>query len=89
VYRVRLKGGSDPLRAQVAAQPWASAVGVETAQGYSTWSVTVSDENAAEDQLLRLLLADPAVRIAEYGLQKYELEEVFLNIVEDSEHGRK
>ncbi|HZU86449.1 MAG TPA: hypothetical protein VFF78_03130, partial [Anaerolineaceae bacterium] len=52
------------------------------------WRVSVADESAAEDQLLRLVLADPGVRVSEFGRQKFDLEEVFLKIVEGSNHGK-
>ena len=48
----------------------------------------MKDEAAAENQLLRLVLADQQVTVTEFGRKKYELEEVFLNIVEGDNHGR-
>ena len=47
--------------------------------------MTVSDEAAAEQQLLRLILQDPAVTVTSFGRKTYNLEEVFLNLVEGSE----
>jgi len=48
----------------------------------------VSDEAAAEKDLLRYLLADPAVTVAEFNRKKYELEEVFMEIVRGDENVR-
>jgi hypothetical protein len=47
----------------------------------------VSDETAAKDQLLRLALSDPSVTVLEFGQQKYNLEDIFLAIVEGGQHG--
>ena len=47
--------------------------------------MTVTDEAAAEEQLLRLVLADAQVNVTEFGRKKYELEEVFLGLVEGND----
>ena len=91
VYRLKARGvdgGLPQLRAQVQALPWVSALVEQPGNGLVDWRVTVTDEAAAESQLLRLVLADPAVSVAEFGRQKYDLEEVFLKIVEGGEHGK-
>jgi hypothetical protein len=48
----------------------------------SEWFVTVSDEEIAELQLLRLLLADDSLVVWEFRRKAYELEDVFTSIVE-------
>ena len=42
----------------------------------------------AESQLLPRLICNEHLAIVEFGRKKYELEEVFMNIVEGGEHGR-
>jgi hypothetical protein len=44
--------------------------------------VSVSDAEAAEARLLRLLLSDESLVVTDYGRKEYELEEVFIDIVE-------
>ncbi len=44
----------------------------------------MTDEDAAETQLLRRVLAHDDVVVTSYGRKRYELEDVFLNIVEGS-----
>ncbi len=88
VYQIKVKGQADDVRSRVSAQPWVSNLEVSPVQDAALWRVSVSDEAAAEDQLLRLVLADPGVKVSEFGRQKFDLEEVFLKIVEGSEHGR-
>ena len=52
------------------------------ALGVIVWTVAVNDESAAESQLLRLLLADQALAVTEFGRKQHQLEDVFVQIVE-------
>ena len=52
--------------------------------GLTTWQVNVSDPDAAEAQLLRLVLTDPALTVTGFGRKVYNLEEVFLSLIEGS-----
>jgi len=45
------------------------------------WQVSVSDEAAAEDQMLRLILEDRNVSVKHFGRKTHNLEEVFLSMV--------
>jgi ABC-2 type transport system ATP-binding protein len=71
----------------VAAQPWVKSLSVKVGEEVPTWDIAVSSADEAEARLLRLILADPAVSVLEFGRRKHELEEVFLNIVEGGQHG--
>jgi hypothetical protein len=42
-----------------------------------------------EDQLLRLVMSDPTIHVKDFGRHKQDLEEVFLNLVEEVEHGKQ
>ena len=55
--------------------------------GKCTWIVTVSDTAAAEAQLLRLVLAEPQVRVLDFRRRTYELEDVFMQVVEGNHVG--
>jgi hypothetical protein len=46
----------------------------------------VTDEQAAESQLLRHILDDPRVMVTDFTLKKYELEEAFIEIVKGNNH---
>jgi ABC-2 type transport system ATP-binding protein len=85
IYVLALKG--DPAQAQqrVSAQPWVAAIAAKAADTHTDWQVTVTDEAAAEGQLLRLVLADSQVNVLEFGRKKYQLEEVFLGLVEGND----
>ncbi len=80
-YTVALMGGPDGLGKRLAELPWVTHTAVAQCNGTSVWQVSVSDEAAAEKELLRYVLADPAVTVTEFGRKKYELEEVFMEIV--------
>jgi hypothetical protein len=45
--------------------------------------VSVKDDDAAEDQMLFLILEDRDLRIKSFGRKTYGLEEVFLNMVRE------
>ena len=51
-----------------------------------TRPVFVADETAAEEQLLPLMICDEHCLVTQFGRKKYELEEIFLNIVEGGEN---
>ena len=87
VYTVGIKGSPNGTQARIASQSWVSAVNVmPNNNGHTTWQVSVSDEHAAESQLLRLVMDDPTLTITEFGRKKYDLEEVFLSIVGEEQH---
>ena len=88
IYTLSIKGNADGAQARVSSQPWVSAVNAQPANGQTVWQVSVSDESAAEAQLLRLVLADDQLIVTEFGRKKYELEEVFLRIVGGEKNGR-
>jgi len=85
-YAITLRGAADVARASIARQPWVAAVADDNPtagmRGASTLLVRVTDESAAEDQLLRLVLADEQTTVLAFGRQKQNLEAIFLQIVE-------
>ncbi len=90
VYSITTKGSTPATQACLADVPWVKSLSVSDENGLSRWQVSVSDAAAAEQQLLRLLLQDPAVNVTQFGRKTYNLEEVFLNLVEGSEkNGRQ
>ena len=88
IYNVALKGDAAEAHKRIASQPWVSSIKSTPGAAQTDWQVTVTDDAAAEDQLLRLVLADEHIKVTEFGRKKYELEEVFLDLVEGSNHGK-
>lgn len=88
VYTVALKGSPDGLGQRLAELPWVTHTVVAHYNGASHWQISVSDEATAEATLLRRVLADPAATVTEFSRKKYELEEVFMEIVKGDGDGR-
>lgn len=82
VYQVTLKGDLTQTHAILESQEWVTHVHATVDGEVATWQVSVSDEGIAEKELLRLLVRDDRCVVTEFGRRKYDLEEVFLNIVE-------
>jgi len=84
IYKVTLKGDTRSAYTQVTQQPWVS--GIETGQenGHATWQVSVTDEAAAEDQLMSLLVSN-GLKVSSFSRKAHSLEDVFINIVERSQ----
>jgi ABC-2 type transport system ATP-binding protein len=86
VYSVTLRGDAASVAnasAQVEEQAWVSGIEASQRGEQTIWVVSVTDEAAAEDQLLTLLVSS-GLKVADFGRKEYNLEDVFLSIVERS-----
>jgi len=81
VYNVTIKGDARRAQIRVAGQSWVQSLSVEANNGHITWQVSVSDNDAAEDQMLLLIMEDHDLRVKSFGRKTHNLEEVFLNLV--------
>ncbi len=88
VYIIHLKGDTQAAYNQVKALPWVSAINAAQRNGQTTWQVSVNDPQAAEEQLLKLLV-NGSVLVTEFRRKQYDLEDVFLQVVEGGQHGGK
>ena len=89
VYNIALKGDGTNVQSRLSSLPWVSAVTtLPGSNGTKHWQVDVSDEAAAEDQLLRLLLEDRQLTVTEFGRKKHNLEEIFMSFVGEKQHVR-
>jgi ABC-2 type transport system ATP-binding protein len=88
VYTLSLKGDARHARARIEALPWVSGVHEVAHNGFVTWEISVTDDQAAEAQLLGQVLAGEALTVVEFSRKKLELEEVFLSLVEGGNDGR-
>ncbi len=84
MYQVTLQGAAGRAQERIESQPWVQQILSTTEDGHTDWQVCVSDEDAAEDLLLRLILEDRALKVRRFGRKTYNLEEVFLSIIEGS-----
>jgi ABC-2 type transport system ATP-binding protein len=87
-YLVHLKGDTESAVKLVQSQPWVSGVKTGSHGSEITLQVGVTDPQAAEAQLLKLLVNSPAV-VTEFRLKQYELEDIFMQVVEGGQDVRK
>jgi len=88
VYHITFKRGHEEAHRRISAQEWVSGVTVVPGDLRTTLQVAVTDEEAAEDDLLKLAVCDGDATVTEFGPRKYELEDVFVQIVEESNNGQ-
>ncbi|HEX6255684.1 MAG TPA: ABC transporter ATP-binding protein [Euzebyales bacterium] len=81
-YRLELAGDTSAVEAHLQREPWVTVIDRDNADGRAVWHVGVSDEQAADRQLLRTVVADPEVTVLAYGRQRHDLEDAFIHLVE-------
>jgi len=81
MYNVTITGDAKQAQARVANQPWVKSLSIEANNGATTWQVSVNDDDAAEEQMLRLILDERNLRVKSFGRKTHNLEEVFLSLV--------
>jgi ABC-2 type transport system ATP-binding protein len=89
IYTVTLRGDAgDQYVASAYTQihqiPWVSGIESSQKDGQITWQVSVTDEAAAEDQLMGLLVSN-GLKVSNFSRKEQNLEDVFINIVERSQ----
>jgi ABC-2 type transport system ATP-binding protein len=89
VYSLIVKGDGQSAKARLSQQAWVTSVTTTSSNGSTALQVNVADSGAAEAQLLRLILADSGATVTEFGRKRYNLEEVFLGIVEGDENDNR
>jgi ABC-2 type transport system ATP-binding protein len=89
VFQVQTRGDIQQTRDLVAGQPWVTALHIEQSDGRAEWQVSVSDVHVAEDQLLGLVMSGSGVKVTSFGQSKFDLEEVFMNLVGGNSHGKQ
>jgi ABC-2 type transport system ATP-binding protein len=86
MFRVQTRGDSQQIRSRLASQSWVTAVQAEQSNGRTDWQVSVSDPDTAEDQLLGLIMSGPGVKVTSFCQSRFDLEEVFMNLVGGNNH---
>ncbi len=83
IYSITMSGDSQSAYARVVQQPWVTGVEITQQGGQTNWQVAVTDETAAKDQLMGLLVSND-LKVFSFSRKEQDLEDVFLNIIERS-----
>ncbi len=86
VYIVHLKGDVQHAIGMLQAQPWVGEIKTSEHDDETVWQVSVNNPVAAESEMLKLLVNGPVV-VTEFRRKQYELEEIFMQVIE-SEQGK-
>lgn len=82
---ITVRGDGETTAAMLRALPWVTDVRALPSNGSTTLTVGVSDDEAAESQLLRTVLAQEDVVVTNFGRKRFNLEDVFLRLVEGNQ----
>jgi ABC-2 type transport system ATP-binding protein len=85
IYIVHLKGEVESALQTVQPQPWVGAIKTSQHNEESIWQVSVTDPEAAETHLLKMLVNGPVV-VTEFRRKQYELEDVFMQVIEGGQN---
>jgi ABC-2 type transport system ATP-binding protein len=88
IYIIHLKGEVELALNLIQSLPWISGVKTNQSNEESIWQVSVTDPKAAEAQLLKLLVNQPVV-VNEFRRKQYDLEDVFMQVIEGGQDVRK
>ena len=86
VFNLTVKGDHAAVESRLRSQSWVTGIETMSKNGSVNWRIRVSDPNLAEAQLVPLALSGGGVTICEFGRKAQNLENVFLSIVEESNH---
>lgn len=86
IYQLTITGDVMAGSAALKKQPWVTEVVATASNGVHSMSVTVSDQEAADSLLLRSILQVDEITVTAFGRKQYDLEEVFLRLVEKQEN---
>jgi len=81
VYTFTVKGDPTDAVSRLGELPWIINLHQATESRNHRFTVSVRDDDEAETELLRTLL-DNGLRVSQFGRRRYDLEDVFMNIVE-------
>jgi ABC-2 type transport system ATP-binding protein len=88
-FSLTVMGDSQGVEARLHSQPWVTGLEEISRNGRVSWQIRVSNRKLAEAELVPLALAGGGVTICEFGCKTQNLEDVFLDIVKESNHEYK
>jgi ABC-2 type transport system ATP-binding protein len=85
IYIIHVKGEVEAAQKKIESLPWVSGVKTSQHNEESIWQVSITDPVSAENQLLKLLVNEPVI-VSEFRRKQYELEDVFMQVVEGGQN---
>ncbi len=82
-YTLTLEGNTQKAYSSLSSEKWVSSITERKEKERTHWIVNVSDQSAAKKQLLRTVLRHDDIDVVDFGLKQYELEEIFMRLVEE------
>ena len=84
IYAVTVRGDTRSAYTQINQLPWVSGIDAKQQGDQTAWLVSVTDEAAASDQLMSLLVSS-GLKVSNFSRKEQSLEDVFISIVERSQ----
>lgn len=84
IFSVSLKGDAASALPKIKQLPWVSEIEVSQEGDQTIWQVSVTDETAAEDQLMSSIMSN-GLKVSNFGRKTQNLEDVFIRIIEGSQ----
>ncbi len=87
LYNLTVRGDGSTVRSQLLSIPWIEKIEIETGissletDRISKLQIYVTDARAAEIELLRLAMQDPATIVIQFERSAHNLEDIFVNLV--------
>jgi len=86
VFTLTVKGDCAAVETRLRRESWVSGIEMISKNGRVSWQIRVSDPDLAEAQLVPLALSGGGVTVCEFRRKTQNLEDVFMNIVKESNH---
>jgi ABC-2 type transport system ATP-binding protein len=88
IYNITLRGAYQGTYERIKVLPWVVGINVVRGDPETTLEVSVADEGKAEEELPKLALRGGDAVVTEFGKKRFELEDVFMKIVEGDKGGK-
>ena len=82
-YELTIRGDEQATLRALRTHPWVSDITTAPQNGSIAMTVSVTDEQAAESELLRSVIALDGIVVTAFGRRHFNLEEVFLQLVKE------
>jgi ABC-2 type transport system ATP-binding protein len=82
-FELTIRGDEQATLRALRAHPWVSDITTVSQNGSTAMTVSVTDEQAAESELLRSVIATDDIVVTAFGRRHFNLEDVFLQLVKE------